>query len=210
MGADKPVTPCNPPAKKPAIGPHFIPIWRANIHFGFNSLKATKASTMTASAFSKKTGLKIVRKYVPSAIPNTPAPANPQTSCLDFCDFLKDHPCHALDKRFGKEKIAIAVGTSNNKAKAGTATSGAPAPVAPFRMPPNPSDRNATMMGKISINENPSNTSLLWMFAVIWCAWSSVPFALLSDIYKYAAIKAFWGLQYGFNQDHPRGKRIQR
>ena len=109
MGADKPVTPCNPPAKKPAIGPHFIPIWRANIHFGFNSLKATKASTMTASAFSKKTGLKIVRKYVPSAIPNTPAPANPQTSCLDFCDFLKDHPCHALDKRFGKEKIAIKI-----------------------------------------------------------------------------------------------------
>ena len=96
-----------------------------------------------------------------------------------------------MDKRFGKEKIAIAVGTSNNKANAGTATRGAPAPVAPLRMPPNPNDRNATKMGNISINENPSKTTRFQMFAVIWCAWSSVLFAVFVNMLNYIYQSAF-------------------
>ena len=52
--------------------------------------------------------------------------------------------------KFGSEKIAIAVGTSNNIERDHTAIIDVPAPVAPFNIPPKPKERKAIIMEKNS------------------------------------------------------------
>ena len=91
-----------------------------------------------------------VKKYVPSVIPSTPKPAKPHTKSFDFCSLQNIQPCKMFVNKFGSEKIAIAVGTSNNIERDSTAIIGTPAPVAPFNIRPKPKERKAIKMGKTS------------------------------------------------------------
>jgi len=73
---------------------------------------------------------------VPKPAPIAPPKAKLQTNFLGNELFLYRQVCHMLGTMFGRTIIATANGTSYIMANAGTANKGAPAPVAPLRIPP--------------------------------------------------------------------------
>ncbi len=73
---------------------------------------------------------------MPSTTPTPPAIAKLAANSHDWMCRRKRQACTTFVIRFGMIITATANFTSNSMASAGTARIGAPAPVAPFRMPP--------------------------------------------------------------------------
>ena len=68
IGADRPDTPCSIPEQKPAIGASLFAISRLRNQVELRILKATNASTTSASDFCRRYGFRVARKYVPILI----------------------------------------------------------------------------------------------------------------------------------------------
>ena len=75
---------------------------------------------------------------VPKPAPNAPPKAKLKTNFLGNKLLRYCQVCHMLGTMFGRTIIATANGTSYIIASVGTANKGAPAPVAPLRIPPKP------------------------------------------------------------------------